>query len=50
MPSLQYGELLAKSEVFEKQFATTVDESENRTRQEYKRVYNVRALPRFACE
>jgi len=50
MSSFQYRELLAKSEVFEKQPATTVEESENRTRQEYKRVYHVRVLPRFACE
>jgi len=50
MSSFQYRELLAKSEVFEKQPATTVEESENRTRQDYKRVYHVRVLPRFACE
>ena len=50
MSSFQYRELLAKSEVFEKQPATTVEESENRTRQKYKRVYHVRVLPRFACE
>jgi hypothetical protein len=50
MSSFQYRELLAKSEVFEKQTATTVEESENRTRQEYKRVYHVQVLPRFACE
>lgn len=50
MPSFQYRELLATSEVFEKQLATTVEESENRTRQEYKRVYHARVLSRFACE
>ena len=42
--------LLAKSEVFEKQPVTTPEESEDRTRQEYKRVYHVRVLSRFACE
>jgi hypothetical protein len=50
MPSFQCCELLAKSEVFEKQPATTVEESEDHTRQEYKRVYHVRVLSRFACE
>jgi hypothetical protein len=42
--------LLAKSEVFEKQSATTVEESEDRIDQEYNRVYHVRVLSRFACE
>jgi hypothetical protein len=50
MPSFQYRELLAKSKVFEKQHATTLEESEDRTRQEYKRFYHVRVLSRFACE
>ena len=50
MPSFQCRELLAKSEVFEKQPATTVEESEDRTGQEYKRVYHVRVPSRFACE
>jgi hypothetical protein len=50
MPSFQYRELLAKSEVFEKEPATTVEESDDRTDQEYKRVYHVRVLSRFACE
>jgi hypothetical protein len=50
MLSFQCRELLAKSEVFEKQPATTVEESEDRTRQKHKRVYHVRVLSRFACE
>jgi hypothetical protein len=50
MFSFQYRELLAKGEVFEKQPVTTVEESEDRTRQEYERVYHVRVLSRFACE
>jgi hypothetical protein len=35
MLSFQCRELLAKSEVFEQQTATTVEESEDRTDQEY---------------
>ncbi len=50
MPSFQYRELLAKSEVFEKQHATTLEESEDRTRQECKRVYHAQVLSRFPCE
>jgi hypothetical protein len=50
MSSFQCRELLAKSEVFEKQPATTLEGSEDRTRQEDKRVYHVRVLSRFACE
>src|ERR1700674_1806559 len=50
MLSLQHRELLTKSEVFEKQRAMTVEESEDHTRQEYNRVYHVRVLSRFACE
>ena len=50
MPSFQCRELLAKGQVFEKQSATTMEESEDRTDQEYKRVYHVRVLSRFACE
>jgi hypothetical protein len=46
----QCRELLARSEVLEQQTATTVEESEDRTEQEYKRVYRVRVLSRFACE
>jgi hypothetical protein len=50
MPSFQYRELLAKSEVFKKQTATTVEESGDCTRQEYKHVYHVRVLSRSTCE
>ena len=50
MLSLQHRELLTKSEVFEKQRAMTVEESEDHTRQEYNRVYHVGVLSRFACE
>ena len=50
MLSLEHRELLTKSEVFEKQRAMTVEESEDRTRQKHKRVYHVRVLSRFACE
>ena len=50
MLSFQCRELLAKSEVFEKQRAMTVEESEDHTRQEYNRVYHVGVLSRFACE
>jgi hypothetical protein len=50
MPSFHYRELLAKSEVFEKQSATAVEESEDRTDQKYNRVYHVRVLSCFACE
>ena len=50
MLSLQCRELLVKSEVFEKQSATTVEESEDRTRQENKHVSHERVLSRFACE
>jgi hypothetical protein len=42
--------LVAKSDVFEQQTATTVEESEDRTDQEYKRVHHVRVLSRFARE
>lgn len=49
MPSFQCRKLLAKSEVFEKQPATIVEESEDCTRQKHKRVYHVRVLSRFAC-
>ena len=50
MPSFQYRELLVKSEIFDQQTATTVEESEDRTDQEYKRVYHVRVLSRLACD
>ena len=50
MSSFQRRELLAKSEVFEKQHATTLEESENRIRLKYKRAYHVRVLSRIACE
>jgi hypothetical protein len=50
MPSFQCRELLAKSEVFEKQPATTVKESEDRTNQENTRVNQMRVLSRFARE
>jgi hypothetical protein len=50
MLSFQSRELLAKSEVFEKQPATTLEDSEDRTRQKHKRVYHVRVLSRLACE
>jgi hypothetical protein len=50
MLSLQHRELLTKSEVFEKQRAMTVEESEDHTRQEYNRVSHVGVLSRFACE
>jgi len=40
-PSFQCRELLAKSEVFEKQPATTVEQLADRAHQEYKRVYHV---------
>ena len=50
MLSLQHRELLTKREVFEKQRAMTVEESEDHARQEYNRVYHVRVLSRFACE
>ena len=50
MASFQYRELLAKNEVFEKQTVTTVENSEDRTRQEYKRVYHVRVLSRIPSE
>ena len=50
MPSFQCRELLVKSEVFERQPATTVEESGDRTDEEYKRVYHVRAPSRFARE
>ena len=50
MVSFQCRKLLAKSEVFEKQRAMTVEESEDHTRQEYNRVYHVGVLSRFACE
>jgi hypothetical protein len=50
MPSFQCRELLAKSEVFEQQTAMTAEESEDRTDQEYKCVYHMRVLSRFACE
>jgi hypothetical protein len=43
-------ELLAKSEVFEKKFAATAEESENRARQEYELFCHARVLSRFACE
>src|SRR6266853_3940725 len=49
MSSFQCRELLAKSEVFEKQPATTLEESEDRARQECKPVYHVRVLSRFGC-
>jgi hypothetical protein len=39
-----------KCEVFEKQPATTMEESEDRTSQGYQRVYHARVLSRFACE
>jgi hypothetical protein len=42
--------LLTKNKVFKEQSATTLEESENRTRQEYERVYHMRVLSRFACE
>jgi hypothetical protein len=50
MPSFQCRKLLAKSQVFEKQPATTLEELEDHTRQEYKRVNHVRVLSCFACE
>jgi hypothetical protein len=50
MFSLHRRELLTKNEVFEKQPATTVEESEDQTDQEYDRVYHGRVLSRFACE
>jgi|SRR5580704_8765002 hypothetical protein len=50
MASFQCHKLLAKRQVFEKQPATTVEELEDHTRQEYKRVNHVRVLSRFACE
>ena len=43
-------ELLAKSEVFEKHPATTVEESGDFTDQDYNCVYPVRGLSRLACE
>ena len=49
-PSFQCRQLLAKGQVFEKQSATTMEESEDRTDQQYKRVYHVRVLSRFVCE
>lgn len=49
MLSLHYRQLLTKSEIFEKQPARTAEESEDRTRQEYKRVYHARLLSQFAC-
>src|SRR6267142_6493972 len=50
MPSFQYRELLAKSELFDQQTATTGEESEDRTDQEFKRVYYMRVLSRLACD
>jgi hypothetical protein len=41
---------LAKNEVFEKHPATTVEESEDYTDQDYNCVYPVRVLSRLACE
>jgi hypothetical protein len=49
-PSFHCREFLAKNEVFEKHPATTVEESEDHTCQEYKRVYHVRVVSGFACE
>jgi hypothetical protein len=46
---LHYRELLTKSKVFEKQSATPAEESEDRTRQEYKRGYHARLLSQFDC-
>jgi hypothetical protein len=50
MPLFQCREMLAKSEIFEQQTAMTVEESEDRTCQEYKRVCHARVLSRFAFE
>jgi hypothetical protein len=50
MPPFQCRKLLAKSQVFEKQHATTVEELEDHTCQEYKRVNHLRVLSRFAFE
>ena len=50
LSAFQCREWLAKGQVFEKQSATTMEESEDRTDQEYKRVYHVRVLSRFVCE
>jgi hypothetical protein len=41
---------LAKGEVFEKQLATALEESDDRTNQECNHVYHVRVLSRFVCE
>jgi hypothetical protein len=49
-PSFHCRELLAKNEVFEKHPATTVEESEDYTDQDYNCVYPVRVLSRSACE
>jgi len=49
VPAFQCRDLLVKSEVFKKKPGTTVEESEDPARQEYKRVYYMRVRSRFAC-
>ena len=49
MHSLQCHELLAKSEVFKKEFATSAEEAKNRTYQEANGVYHAGVLSHFAC-
>jgi hypothetical protein len=46
VPSFQYRELVAEGQVFKNQPATTVEESEDHTREENKLFYHV--LSRFA--
>jgi hypothetical protein len=49
MSALQYRELLAKGEVFEKQPTMSVEEAPDRSRQEPSGVYHVPVLSHSAC-
>jgi len=49
MSALQYCELLAKGEVFQKQPTMSVEEAPDRSRQEPNDVYHVPVLSHSAC-
>ena len=49
MPSFQCHELLAKSQIFEKEPATTAENTKDRTDQESKNMYHAIVVSHFAC-